>query len=57
MNTEMYAKIAFKEMIGDGLHGGEPVNLPFSIPACEDSGRDEKLYFHQSEVGIHSVPD
>ena len=57
MNTEMYAKIAFKEMIGDGLHGGEPVNLPFSIPACEDSGRDEKLYFHQLEVGIRSVPD
>ena len=27
----MYAKIALKEMIGDGLHGGEPVNLPFSI--------------------------
>lgn len=44
--ADMYAKIAFKEIMCEGEEGH--VSLPSVVPA--ENGREEKIYFDELEV-------
>ncbi len=51
----MYSKLAFGEhFYSDPEQDVPEIELPSVVPACSETGRDEKCFFHQLEVRVAS---